>query len=585
MRPLKILIIDDDPMIGMTLNAFLSGAGHQALHLTDAEQALQRYTEESFDMVLIDQVMPQLDGLEATRRLRNLQQHSGWRPIIMLSGASQVEEQVQALASGCDDFLAKPINFRMLSAKISAFSRIAQMQEQIAEQHAELLEYANREAEEMRISSFLMERLIRREHLDSPLIQYQLQPAGTVSGDMLMVNSSRSGTIYVMLADALGHGLPAALTLIPLSQTFYAMSSKGFQLNSIVRELNRQHQVYSPPDRFVAALIASFNPREGSLQVWNGGIPPALLLSDSGQLLARFKSNDLPLGIAEQNGFQPALETYMLEAPAQLFMYSDGLVEAENPNGQAFGRQRLEQVLCESTAPQRLARLLNAVRDHLQSAKPHDDLSCLALSCQETREAPGLTQDKPQNQAPSQSWSLQLDIGVAQFRRLDVEPIVSSFCQTLGLDENRYALFSLILRELLSNSLEHGLLGMQSGLKNEEDGFERYLQLREERLAQLYEGEIRIEASQFLEGEEAVLRVQVTDSGPGFDYQHLVLDREIDDQEHYHGRGLRLVKRMCSRLEFFGRGNQALAELRWTSPVLASTAAEHNSNHGGETSA
>lgn len=584
MRPLQILIIDDDPMIGMAVSLFLSSAGHQALHLESPQQALQRYSEEPFDMVLIDQIMPELDGLETTRRLRELQQASGWRPIIMLSGASQIEEQVQALASGCDDFLAKPINFRMLSAKISAFSRIAQMQEQIAEQHAELVEYANREAEEMRISSFLMERLIRREHLANSLIQYQLQPAGTVSGDLLMVNTSCSGNIYVMLADAQGHGLPAALTLIPLSQTFYAMSSKGFQLSSIVHELNRQHQVYSPSDRFVAALIAVFNPREGSLQVWNGGIPKALLLSGSGKVLARFNSNDLPLGIAEQESFQPSLHSYMLEKPAQLFMYSDGLLEAESPDGEPFGGQRLEHALCKYPPEQRLPELLNAVRGHLQHAKPHDDLSCLALSCEKAHATTGLTQDKPQSGAPSQIWALQLDIGPAQLRRLDVEPIVSNLCQTLGLDANRYALFSLILRELLSNSLEHGLLGLHSSLKNEEDGFERYLQLREERLALLNEGEIRIEASQRFEGDDTVLRVQITDSGPGFDYQSLSLDQEIDDQEHYHGRGLRLVKRLSSRLEFFGRGNHILAELRWSSPAHTSTAVEHNSNHGGEAS-
>ena len=135
MRPLHILAVDDDPLIGLTISAFAARLGHTCQHSLSGEAALQLYAEQNFDLVLVDRIMPGLDGLQTTQHLRELQEQQGWRPIIMLSGASDIDEQVLALNSGCDDFLTKPINFSILEAKINAFWRIADMQQQIARQH------------------------------------------------------------------------------------------------------------------------------------------------------------------------------------------------------------------------------------------------------------------------------------------------------------------------------------------------------------------------------------------------------------------------------------------------------------------
>lgn len=573
MHPLQILAVDDDPLIGLTISAFAARLGHTCQHSLSGEAALQLYAEQNFDLVLVDRIMPGLDGLQTTQHLRAMQEQQGWRPIIMLSGASDIDEQVLALNSGCDDFLAKPINFSILEAKINAFWRIADMQQQIARQHRELQHYANLEAEEKRISNFLMERLVRREQLDNPLIQHHLQPASVVSGDLLLVCTSRSNDIYVMLADATGHGLPAALTLIPLSQTFYAMAAKGFQLSSIVHELNQQHRAHSPSDRFVAALAACYRPREGIVEVWNGGIPTALLLSSSGQVLWRFRSQNLPLGIVGSELFSREVEAFKLpEESAQLFMYSDGLIEAENAAGEAFGKERLQDIL-QTPPAERLNRLQASLEAHLGSQPAHDDVSYLQLLC-EDRSA----ESQPQPNTSSNSlqaadnWSLQLLLTAPQLQRLDLEPLISNFCQVLGLDESRQGVFSLILRELLCNALDHGLLGLDSSLKREMDGFERYFQLRSERLQELHEGEIRLDINQHNDLNGNCLSIKVSDSGPGFDFHQLDPSSKQNDAVSYHGRGLMLLRQICSHLEFLGSGNQVIAELRWNQQSAAGAA-------------
>jgi len=571
MRPLQILAVDDDPLIGLTISAFATRLGHQCVHVAAGAEAISRYRESDFDLVLVDRIMPGMDGLETTGQLRALQERTGWRPIIMLSGASDIDEQVIALNAGCDDFLAKPINFSILEAKINSFWRIADMQQQIARQHNELQHYANLEAEEKRISNFLMERLVRREQLNNPLIQHHLQPASVVSGDLLLACTSRSNDIYVMLADATGHGLPAALTLIPLSQTFYAMAAKGFQLSSIVHELNQQHRAHSPADRFVAALAACYRPRDGIVEVWNGGIPTALLLSSSGQVLWRFRSQNLPLGIVGSELFSREVEAFKLpEESAQLFMYSDGLIEAENAAGEAFGKQLLQDIL-QAPPAERLNRLQASLDAHLGSQPAHDDVSYLQLLCEDHSAESQLQQSSGSLQA-ADNWSLQLLLTAPQLQRLDLEPLISNFCQVLGLDESRQGVFSLILRELLCNALDHGLLGLDSSLKREMDGFERYFQLRSERLQELHEGEIRLDINQHNDLNGNCLSIKVSDSGPGFDFHQLDPSSKQNDAVSYHGRGLMLLRQLCSHLEFLGNGNQVIAELRWNQQAAAGAA-------------
>ena len=573
MRPLHILAVDDDPLIGLTISAFAGRLGHQCVHVSGGEQAIACYRESDFDLVLVDRIMPGLDGLQTTQQLRELQEQQGWRPIIMLSGASNIDEQVVALNAGCDDFLAKPINFSILEAKINSFWRIADMQQQIAKQHLELQHYANLEAEEKRISNFLMERLVRREQLDNPLIQHHLQPASVVSGDLLLVCTSRSNDTYVMLADATGHGLPAALTLIPLSQTFYAMASKGFQLSSIMHELNQQHRAHSPSDRFVAALAACYRPRDGILEVWNGGIPTALLLSNCGQVLWRFRSLNLPLGIVDGELFSREVEAFKLpEESAQLFMYSDGLVEATNAAGEAFGNQRLQDILQSSSPANRLNNLQSSLEKHLGDQQAHDDVSYLQLLCEDHSPDAQPQQSSSHSLQAADNWSLQLLLTAPQLQRLDLEPLISNFCQVLGLEDSRQGVFSLILRELLCNALDHGLLGLDSSLKREMDGFERYFQLRSERLQELHEGEIRLDISQHSDLDGNRLSIKVSDSGPGFDFHQLDPSSSQNDAVSYHGRGLMLLRQLCSHLEFLGNGNQVIAELRWNQQAAAGTA-------------
>ncbi|PAV48020.1 hypothetical protein CK486_09900 [Pseudomonas sp. HAR-UPW-AIA-41] len=559
MRALCILIIDDQPAIGRLLSSYLSKVGHQCQYAPSGDEALKLYAQQPFDLVLVDQSMPGLDGQQTTRLLRELQLNMGWRPILMLSGNAETEAQIAALEAGCDDFVAKPVSLDMLAAKINSFQRIAEMQEQITRQNRELIEYRERDKEERNISAYLMSRLARTAKLEGRQLDYFLKPVSEVSGDLLLAWRASNGDRYALLADATGHDLPAALSLLPVSETFYNMAAKGFSLEGIARKLNRKSAEYLPANRFVALLMALYSPLDGTLQIWNGGIPGALLMADDGRVLERFESLNFPIGILDEDDplFCCQVETVHITESCQFSMFSDGLIEAESISGMQFGLDRVEAVLHDVKPEQRAARLQEALALHTSGAQPHDDVAYMHIYCEPAKldmqpAPPAFHECKP--------WSLQLQLNVEQLRNHDLEPLISSFCQSLGLEPAQHGIFSLVLRELLANAIEHGLLRLDTSIKHLSDGFERYLQLRQSSLQALEHGELQVDIQQAsLEGIKR-LSVTVTDSGPGFDFQNY---KATASEEQFHGRGLYLLRQLCADLQFGGVGNQVTATLQW----------------------
>ena len=559
MKALNILVIDDQPAMGRLLHAYLGKIGHQCQYAPSGEEALKLYTQHPFDLVLIDQSMPGLDGRQTTRLLRELQQKMGWRPILMFSGNVEAQDQVAALEAGCDGFVAKPVDLEILAAKINSFQRIAEMQEQITRQNRELLDYQERDKEERNISAYLMSRLARTAKLEGRKLDYFLQPVSEVSGDLLLAWRASNGDRYALLADATGHDLPAALSLLPISETFYNMAAKGFSLEGIARKLNRKSTEYLPVNRFVALLLVLYSPLDGTLQVWNGGIPGALLVADDGRILQRFNSLNFPIGIIEEDDplFCCQVETCHINENCQFSMFSDGLIEAESTAGLRFGPARVEEVLRNVPPRERVARLQQQLALHTTGTRPHDDIAYMHIYCE-----PAQFNVQPASFADStcKPWCLQLQLNAEQLRNHDLEPLISSFCQSLGLEPAQHGIFSLVLRELLSNAIEHGLLQLDSSIKHLSDGFDRYLQVRQAALQALEQGELEVTIKQVcIEGKKQ-LSVSVTDSGAGFDFQ---AHEATLSEEQFHGRGLYLLRQLCADLQFAGTGNQVTATLQW----------------------
>ncbi len=561
---LNVLIVDDSTVNCKLMSAMMGKMGHLVYVAENGLVALGLCEQQMPDLVLMDVQMPVMGGFEAVREMRR--RYDAWFPILFLSAQIGNDEVVEGLRVGADDYLFKPVNYEILKAKIRQFQiRL--------EQNKRLLEYRARIEEETVTARAFIEQFTALDKISDPQVRFLLKPAESYSGDLIAVARSPDNRLHVLLADSAGHGLTAALAVIPITQPFYQMTAKGFDMVSILTELNARVRDYLPLPRFVAAAILSITPDTGVIEVWNGGLPPVLLLSEDGaEVVHRFSSRHLPLGVLRADEFDVGLEYHSLAGEGgHLLLCSDGATEISIGDNQMLGQQALvPQTPCASSAAV-FDSVVGVIEAHLANAPPADDIALIVVDCQlPVAVAPrrsGLTLAQMETEAKGCAgsnavvtlWQFSLTLTAQQLKNLEVVPFLLGVVRQIENDKIDSPLF-LVLSELFNNALDHGVLKLNSAVKDQPDGMEHYYAERTRRLAELASGEIELRFEKLGCGTCGCLKIYVRDSGRGFDYSSR-LSTDIADNQRHHGRGIALLDNVCERLQYLGDGSEVIAYL------------------------
>ncbi len=376
--PMLVLVVDDTRSTLDMFRVALSQAGHSVITAASGEEAIERFLADKPDMVLMDVVLPGIGGIEATRRIRALDT-GYWVPIIFVSALSQRDDMVRGLEAGGDDYLAKPVDLDLLLAKIGAMQRIAALKGKLRETNEELEAYRKASEHDLVLARELMEHMVMRSSAPVDGVELWLQPSANLSGDLVIAQQFFNDRVYLLLADAMGHGLPAALPLLPLAQVFSAMTRQGFTIPAIIREMNSLLKALLPTGNFVTATLLSIDRTNRLVEIWNGGNPPALLLDAEGKPVRKFISRHPALGILAKDGFDASTELFQWNDECWLTLYSDGLLDATNPQGAHFGDERIIASLRGNNPHQSLRK---AVAAHLDGHDATDDISLATLILQ-----------------------------------------------------------------------------------------------------------------------------------------------------------------------------------------------------------
>ena len=164
---MKILVVDDSPTIRAALKALLERMGHTVVEANDGKEALRIYRQDRPGLVLIDVVMPVMDGYESARHMRETSADE-WVPIIFLSSKEADQDLDRAIEAGGDDYLVKPVSFVVLNAKIRALQRLESMRTKQLEMSRDLAS-ANRELEKLSRQDGLT-GIANRRYFDSYLV-------------------------------------------------------------------------------------------------------------------------------------------------------------------------------------------------------------------------------------------------------------------------------------------------------------------------------------------------------------------------------------------------------------------------------
>lgn len=554
-----ILIVDDDLTNRLVLHALLKESGFHTLEASNGKQAVTMVDENHVDIILMDVMMPIMDGYEAARIIKS--SHDSFIPIIFLTAMTDETALAKCIRAGGDDFLTKPYNHMLLRAKIDSMLRIAQLYKRIAAQNAELNKHNARIQQEINVAKKLFSNVLSRDNDRATTgLRYSMSPMSVFNGDMILSARNQSNGLDIIISDFTGHGLSAAIGSIPVADIFYTMTEKGYSFSETLMEVNNKLLKLLPTEMFMAAAFISVDRNNNVLTVVNAGLPELYLCRD-GKVIRTFQSQNIPLGIVKQTPDNFVIEMETLVYNDRIIAATDGIMEAENDKGELFGKQRILDAI-ESAKNQDLVfdTILDRSLAFAKDTDQNDDITLLELCHLEDvyyeREDIQVCGLKPAE------WSMQFNVDARCLRNFDLLPYIMQGVNGLQSIPNGRSTIHTILTEIFANALDHGVLGLDSQMKDSPEGYMEFYQEKTKRLDDLNDGQIQIILNHELKANGGGrLTIHVTDSGSGFDYasQNLALENNTG----YSGRGLALVKRLCTQVSHLGRGNVIMAVYEW----------------------
>ena len=560
LESLTILIAEDSAADRMLLSSIVRRQGHQVLTAANGAEAVEVFRLQCPQLVLMDAMMPVMDGFEAARQIKALAGET-LVPIIFLTSLSESEALARCLEVGGDDFLAKPYNQVILSAKIKAMDRLRRLQATVLQQRDQIARHHEYLLNEQRVAKAVFDKVAHSGCLNAPNIRYLQSPYALFNGDLLLAAFTPAGDMHVLLGDFTGHGLPAAVGAMPLAEVFYGMTAKGYGLAETLREMNAKLKRILPVDMFCCATLLCLSVQRRSVEVWNGGMPDGYLHSMATGERTPLTARHLPLGVLNSQAFDDRTEVFPMALGDRVFLLSDGVIDTCDANEQLFGVQRLQEVFALNRQPDALfEEIERALRDFGGEAR--DDVSMVEISLLEpARLNPPAVVYSDSGQSCPLDWSVSFEFRAATLKRFNPLPyLLQLLLEVHGLRAQSGALYS-VLAELYSNALEHGVLGLDSGLKRDASGFTRYYQQRNVRLDELQDGFVRVHLQVTPEGEGGCLAICVEDSGKGFDVER-VLERPLDPVR-LSGRGVSLIRQLGRNASWSDDGRSARVEFYW----------------------
>jgi serine phosphatase RsbU (regulator of sigma subunit) len=481
-------------------------------------------------------------------------------PIIFLTAVTDEEALGKCVEAGGDDFLVKPYDKFILQSKVRSMQRIASLTQEIQGMYSRI----HREQE---IAESVFVNAIQSSNIENRYLRQIVRPAGVFSGDMILSAYSPSRDLLFLTGDFTGHGLSAALGAMPVSEVFRAMTTKGFSPEEILSGINKKLKSLLPVGMFFGAQLVVVNHDLEHARVFNAGMPDVLVVDGkTNQIKHRLKSTELPLGVVNTIEPKEMVQYVPISYNDKILMYSDGLTEARNADDLEFGSERLNQSISSAPKDQIFDQLFSDLDVFCgNNTTQADDVTLVEITCVHDVlpevEVHDFIKPSVHHIGDRGEWKLSLRFNGSRLRETNPVPILLNYIMEMEeLEDEKQSLFTVIT-ELYVNALDHGVLGLDSKLKVDPDGFGYYFEERESRLASLDSGHVMFNLSVEQESNQRSIMLRIEDSGAGFDFNSYPLHSDQDTA--LSGRGIILIKDLCESLEYHGKGNIAVAIFNW----------------------
>jgi len=550
---MHVLIVEDDPLFVETLETFLEGKGCKTTVTSHFEAAKESLIQSSFDFILLNSPLSSEDGTDVISFIKSL---SHKVPLMIVTEDNNQIRMSEAFEKGADDFLSKPFNVNLLWQKIQRCRRFYDKEIELEQQTEKFEKLLSKQKREEDLARHVYEHVAALSTTETEFVDAYIQSSSSFNGDAFICDTAPNGNRFVILADATGHGLAAAICILPLLVTIRAMIRKGLSLAHIVHEANKKLTLELPDDKFVALIAVEINFNKQTLQLFNGGMPDVISLRTD-KTLRLYSSASMALGILEPEDFDPAILTLNTLSIRNLFFFSDGLIEQPTPEGDPFGMRRLLEIFNHYNYEEPLVKLIvNEFSAFNGLTELVDDLSMCDLQIHALMDA-HLCRKKQALSAKQGKITATLDITGELIASTDIIACLDSIMRSADMMGDMRQRAFTVFAELISNGVDHGILNLDSTLKNDFAGFAEYLQLREERLGSISENE-KLSMTFSYSPKTAEIDFEIVDSGKGFDLNK----KKIIRDGALSGRGLELIQKLSKSVDIIAPGNRTIVKLK-----------------------
>jgi len=381
----RLLVVDDNDDNRYTLTQRLKRQGYTNVSIAvNGREALVLLREATFDLVLLDVMMPELNGYEVLEQIK-ADERLSHIPVIMISAVDELESVVRCIELGAEDYLAKPFNPTLLRARVGASLEKKRLRDEV---RASL----NRLERELDAARRLQLGMLPREFpvwsAAKPVQLHALmEPAREVGGDLYDFFFAPAHVLCFLVADVSGKGADAAMfmartrSLVRMAiELFQQLGADRASPTSMAQAVNRELCQDNRERMFVTLFLGFLDTKTGALAYMNAGHPLPYLLRASGAIERVAGQPQAPLGV--RNGVVYESRTVILQPGDAVFACTDGVAEAMNAADELYTEVRLESDLrvAHDAAP---AEMIRTVKEHVDdftgTAPKADDVTMLAL--------------------------------------------------------------------------------------------------------------------------------------------------------------------------------------------------------------
>jgi sigma-B regulation protein RsbU (phosphoserine phosphatase) len=385
----KVLVVDDTLLNRRILQELLRRNQIEAVCASSGAEALELMVMERPDLVLLDVMMPEMDGFEVCRRLK-ADCDTASVPVIFLSALGEVDDRVRGLSEGAEDYVAKPFENAEVLARVRAHLRLRRLTRELEARNRELLEKQLRLEEDLRAAADIQRALIpkRRDAVPGVRLGWMFEPCATIGGDIFCATRLDETRVAFYLLDVSGHGVPPAMLSMMVAQSLAAGSDLVAH-----RAAHQPVSVASPAavlagldrdfplgrfDRYFTICYLVLDLASGRLSHSSAGHPSPILVRADGSTQMLDEGGTV-VGLGDGVYAEGDLE---LAAGDRVYLYSDGITEHEHREHGLFGPDRLVSVLARraDAGVEDVCRgLRGALHEFGEGRAPVDDLTLFAV--------------------------------------------------------------------------------------------------------------------------------------------------------------------------------------------------------------